>query len=293
MDRLRLSCFWLIILGAFFISSALAMDEDLWQLPQLPGSSIVWKDQPMEVNQIKANATHLRTDLPVDKILQFYKSALEPLGWKYDKNLTPEISTFVKENKFIYVGIFPLRANVFRDVYLIVSPASLTICEELKDYFFKEHIMPDAQGKDLEGVPRYPGSRRRLDIFLSPQSGVLIYESDGAPRDIARFFRQEMPRNGWREEHALSAEVVQKLNPLMRGIQILLFNRGNNKILFNITAIPKGLPVQAKAFGRTLIIIARNMEKEVAFPKRHPELTETPGPDRNGVSVRPVAKEGK
>ncbi|MCX5714630.1 MAG: hypothetical protein NT033_07490 [Candidatus Omnitrophica bacterium] len=282
-----------IIFGAFFVTCCLAMDADLWQLPLFPEATVIWRDRPIEVNQVKATATHLRTSQPAAKVLQFYKSALEGLGWKYSKDLTPEISTFVKDNKFVYVGIFPAQQDTPRDVYLIASPVSLTICEELRDYFLKEHIMPDTQGKDLDGVPRYPGSRRRLDILMPRQAGVVIYESDSSPRDIARFFRQEMQRAGWKEDKALSTEAVQKFNPIMKDMQILLFNRENNRILFNITLTPKNFPPEAKAYGRTLIIIARNMEKEIASPKKHPELSETPGPDRNRAGVRPVAKEVK
>ncbi|MCX5697925.1 MAG: hypothetical protein NTU54_08190 [Candidatus Omnitrophica bacterium] len=271
MTKLRASLamtFWAIFLSAFFISSALAMDADLWQLPQLPEATVVWKDQPMEVNQIKANATHLRTALSEDKIISFYKNALEGQGWKYDKKLTPDISAFIKKDRFIYIGIIPAKENHPRDVYLIASPASLAICENLKDYFLKERIAPDVQGKDFADVPRYPGSRRRIDVLFPQQAGYLIYETDAAPRDIARFFRQEMPRSGWKEERALSAEVMQKLNPMLKDMQILLFHRGDNTVLFNITVTPKNFPDEAKALGRTLIIITRNMQREIAFPKR-------------------------
>jgi hypothetical protein len=257
----------LVILSFFFISSALGMDADLWQLPLLPDATVIWQDQPMEVNQIRATATHLRTDLPAEKALNFYKSALERLGWRQEHNLTPEISTFVRKDKFIYVGIFPAQKDTPRDIYLIASPVSLTICGELRDYFLKEQMMPDAPGKDLEGVPRYPGSRRRLDILMPRQTGVAIYESDDSPGEIARFFRQEMKRVGWQENKALNAGALQRLNPLIKEIQILLFNRGNSQVLFNITVTPKNFPPEAKALGRTLIIIAENMEKEVAFPK--------------------------
>ena len=52
---------------------ASALNVDLWSLPQFPASSIVWKDRPMQINGINAQATHLRANTAPEEVITFYQ----------------------------------------------------------------------------------------------------------------------------------------------------------------------------------------------------------------------------
>jgi hypothetical protein len=57
----------------------------------------------------------------------------------------------------------------------------------------------DAPGRDLPGVPRYPGLRRwyTIEEGEGPRSVVGVYTGPGRSHAIASFYRQRMPQFGW------------------------------------------------------------------------------------------------
>ncbi|MDD5731073.1 MAG: hypothetical protein PHN57_08130, partial [Candidatus Omnitrophica bacterium] len=98
-----------LILAIFILVSCVsylsAMEPDLWQIPQPPDAIYIVKDKPVEINHIVASGSHLRSNMPKEEILAFYKDALLDMGWKPDANLTEEVTSFVKGERFMYVGI--------------------------------------------------------------------------------------------------------------------------------------------------------------------------------------------
>lgn len=73
------------------------------------------------------------------------------------------------------------------------------------DSFKLSQVMPkehkDAEGADLPGVPRYPGSLRVLSAEERgmPQR-MVVYEGTGSPDNAAMFYRARMHSLGWQED---------------------------------------------------------------------------------------------
>ena len=57
----------------------------------------------------------------------------------------------------------------------------------------------DAGGKDLEGIPRPPKSQRILSSWESGEPyGLTVYSTAETKEQVDRFYRAELPKNGWR-----------------------------------------------------------------------------------------------
>ena len=257
----------LIFYPLLFRPFAFAMDPELHSLPQMPGSEIVWQEKNLEVNGIIAPTIHLRSSAPMEEIIRFYKEALIKNKWELKDNFAEQRTlAFTKNNRFFYVTVIYNGENIPADVYLVNSPADLTICEILKDYFIQDELVQDAPGKDLLDLPRYPGSKRRLNIFTPFGGSALIYEVDASPEEISRFYRQNLRLSGWKEERSLMQEVMGKtLYRPIGGVFILLLYRGEDTLLINIVKVPKELKPEGKLDKRTLIIIAKDIEKELNY----------------------------
>jgi len=239
---------------------AQAADLDLQALPQLPGSEAIWVDKPIRLNGISAPATHLRSSMPPDKIADFYKAVLIAGGWEFDRTqLGGSIMLFRKNNKFFYVGIWGDGKNAPAEVFLVNSPEDMAICAQMQDYLFKSPLAQDVPGSDITGIPRYPTSRRRFNLFLPAEGGLLIYEAEATPGDIAKFYRKAFKGSEWYEEIALSeSQLAESLLPEdMKGkIAFMLFSKGKDSIVINAFSAPKG----ASAGKRSLIMLGKNTE---------------------------------
>ena len=66
-------------------------------------------------------------------------------------------------------------------------------------YRMLPHAGADAAGRDLDGVPRPPGSQRILSAWEARQpSSVVIYRVVAeSAEELESFYRSELPRNGW------------------------------------------------------------------------------------------------
>lgn len=245
-------------LGLFW-ASAQAMDADLWQIPALPQGNIVWVDKAAEVNNINVNYTYLTSSLRAKEIIEFYQQALLRLGWKMT-NYFPEpgIMSFQKEGRFLYVAVFGLSEA--SRVYILKSASDLRVCRLLVNFFFKPEIAPDAAGKDSPDVPRYPLSRRRLNIFTQRKGDFLLYETQATPQEVGNFYRRNLGAYGW--------EIVPNFNPELLGrfkearealkeVAILAFRRGEENLYITAYPMPKEIPG-----ARTLIAVTRNFWKE-------------------------------
>ncbi|HNX80699.1 MAG TPA: hypothetical protein PKL77_00940 [Candidatus Omnitrophota bacterium] len=261
MKRIGMTIFFLL-----WAAAALALDADLWEAPQLPGSTLIYKDKPVEIMHIKAQVTHLRTKVLQNDIFSFYQGELEKIGWQPQKMLTDMITAFSKENRYFYVGVVGGYAD--QEVYLVSSPESLSICPYIKQYILRSELAADAPGKDVTDIPRFPTSKRRLDI-LGPGSGaVLLYETTASPSEVIQFYRRAMPESGWHELRSFTQSVLEKMNVVMPDYAFSMFDKDANQALIGIFRVPDKLLQHADDFpkGRTLIFITRNVEQE--FPMK-------------------------
>lgn len=261
---MRLKIFLSAIFISLLVAEASALDMDLWNLPRPADSSIVWENKPVEVIDIKASATHLRSNLSAAEANAFYNKVLSRQGWQAQPRLTDIISTFSKQDKFLYLGVQGHPQGIPTDIFLVASKQSLSICPILEKYFLKDNMQPDAPGKDLADVPRYPASKRRFDAFAPESGAVLIYETEDSPAAVAQYYRKILKSSGWEERRMLGLKVMQKLRAELRNIETMFFYSGNDRqLVINVTPVPEKYPCQEKAKSRSLIIITRNVLDEI------------------------------
>ncbi|MCM8796050.1 MAG: hypothetical protein NC928_05160 [Candidatus Omnitrophica bacterium] len=242
-----------------------AMDVEMLKLPLPRESQNIWQDKSVEVNNIKVQANFLTSNLGKEELSKFYQELLGQNGWKLtDHDEDQDIMCFTRNGNYFYVAIVEDagRKDAGRSsVYLVKSPSDLRLCRTLVDYFFKPEIAPDAEGKDAPDIPRYPGSRRRLNIFTKEEGQFLMYETEAAPKEVEGFYRKMLTQYGW--------ELMPQLNPALlarfsearealKNVCLLGFQRGQ-EMLF-ITAYPTPREVSK---ARTLISITRNFYQEL------------------------------
>lgn len=233
-----------------------AMDVALWQVPDPPRSTPLWMDKTAEVNNINVHVSYLACDLNDKEILDFYQDQLEKVGWKLMNYFQDQkIMSFIKDKNYIYIAVAKMGEN--NKIYVVSSPADLRLCRTLKDYFFKDVIVEDAQGKDLPDVPRYPDSRRRLNIFSQEDGDILMYESNATPQEISNFYRERLGQYGWEVMRATEPTFLNRfpqVKDILKTVAIICFQRDEDVLVVTAYPAPKEM---SKA--RTLISIVKNM----------------------------------
>jgi len=258
-----------IIAGLFFILRAVSfgMEPDLWSLPPLPKSETIWKDKHLELNGLRARWTHLRSSLSQEEIINFYKENLSQKGWEFG-GVHGDFHVFKKPGKFMYIRIIKkdIDSNYY-EVYLIVSPYNLAVCNELKDYFFKEKIAPDTPGRDPIDIPRYPNSKRRMSIIAPFEGSVFIYETQDSSLEIAKFYRKVLKNKGWSEPSVFNSKIAKDFFSRMKNrVFALCFQKEEDTVIINIFTPPKEFFEKCgnKCIGRrSLIVIVQNIEKYI------------------------------
>jgi hypothetical protein len=84
---------------------------------------------------------------------------------------------------------------------------------------------------------------------------------------VARFYREKLRAEGWKEERALGQRAMEKVMSRVKGLNeevaILLFYRKNDSLLINVATVPKPSCTSPNMLKRSLVIVARNMEREM------------------------------
>jgi len=184
----------------FFAAGVFALDAQLWNAPLLPDAVVVWQDQPVAVSDVDARATLMRTKMTTADILDFYEKVFVSQGWKIkDVFSESNITAFTKDNTYMYVGVRELGRDSGRDVYLVSSPGDLAICRIMAVNMAQDGLITeDVPGRDLVDVPRYPASKRMINIFSPQEGNSLMYQAQASVDEIARFYQNSLKPQGWK-----------------------------------------------------------------------------------------------
>lgn len=241
MASLKLFITALILISG--VLNASAMDVDLWQVPMPDFCAVVYKDKPLMVNEIAARVTRLESNADKGRILEFYKDALARQGFQLREDITlPAVYAFSKAGKFIYVGIQDNPAGIPIYIYLVSSPQELALCRILSDYFLQDEIAADAPGEDMADIVRYPGSKRRMNIFSPEGNKIIIYEARAIPQAVASFYDGQLKSTGWRKDNSFEAPEAGAL----------FFKKADSQLLIVINRL------SAEEKGRTMIMLQRS-----------------------------------
>jgi len=242
----------------------LAMDVDLWQMQQFPGSRIIWEEKAVEVNGTLARAKHIRCPAERKQALDFYANTLKASGWSEEKSeiyFDTAIRAFTKAGRFLYIVVLSQGyQQPLSDVYLVASQERLVFCVALQQTLLKKELSPDISGKDINEAPRFPGSKRRVNVFVGNAAALVMYEANARPADIEDFFRSNFKAQGWSEDEFISAERMKKIHPEMDfdAVRVMSFRNGRNTIEIFANIIEG--PGVAK---RSIITITKNMADEL------------------------------
>lgn len=251
-----------ILIFTFYILNLYAMDVNLWNIPVPQGTQIVWQDKPFEISGRKGNATHLRIAKKSEEIIDFYKDILKKEDWQILQYYKEQnIIAFKKGDQFMYVVVGINGKDTPCDVYLASSQQDLAVCMELKDYFLKDNLAPDVPGNDFVDVLRYPGARRRMNVFMPQDAGLLMYETDAKPDEVASFYNKALKSNGWDLSPAFRPEFLKKRGMGSEDFRVLFFQKDKDSVFINITPF-----VYGENSKRTLITISKNISQELSSP---------------------------
>jgi hypothetical protein len=89
----------------------------------------------------------------------------------------------------------------------------------------------DAPGRDVEDVPRPPGSKRLLSSFEEgqPQAMTIYAESSKSPTELRRFYRADMKRRGW--QHLTVSRAPEGMRLPEEAQNTLVFERGPRMVI--------------------------------------------------------------
>jgi hypothetical protein len=185
---------FIIFLLVFFLGNAMALG---FTLP-LPENTVREEDGVQaEANNTQFDLAVYRSSLSVEKILSFYKENLTKEGFRL---LTEDIKA-----KSLYFA-HPETDERFVIVVDDESSGDETYIRvshwygNLPDYrdFLSEGGKKDIPGKDLAGIPRYPGAVRVSSLEYGPVQ-TASYKSDDSKEDILNFYEDRMVSSGWKK----------------------------------------------------------------------------------------------
>jgi len=263
MRRIRKFIMQAIIFSAgclLALNASFSMDIDLRNMPVPDKTEVLWSGKPFEMNNRKGLAAHLRAQQKVASELEsFYKGALAAQGWQFQEtNQQKNIISFKKGDKFIYILLHDQGNNPPCDIFFLTSNEDLGVCLELKDYYLKEMVAPDAPGKDFADVLAYPGSKRRFNLMVPEASGILLYEADARLEDVANFYEQALKAVGWRLNPRFKEQFLKARNLYSPESRVLYFEKGKGNLV--ITVHPVYPSSESK---RVFITIVKNAEEFV------------------------------
>jgi hypothetical protein len=100
----------------------------------------------------------------------------------------------------------------------------------------------DAEGSDLPGVPRYPGTKRIVSAAEvgNPQA-MAVYEGPGTPENVLSFYRARMRGLGWAEDTLFHDKMSEQGNSSSARFQ----KQNGNEVVIDVSPEGRGVMVTA------------------------------------------------
>lgn len=216
---------WILVFSLMLCASYSEAVVFFEEIPAYPGSEILKED----VNAKKVNDTYCTkesfcsSESSVRRIVDFYKKELPSKGWKLtnqeDDREAKTTKLFFSRAKHYFLVVTVYSEEDLSLIYVRqlqgdveeVKPQPCTALEDSGQGSKGVMASEDNQGRDLDSVPRYPGSIR--DMFVeelgAKEKITLTYKVIADIEDVADFYRQNMLRYNWQlaSEHNLGEEI--------------------------------------------------------------------------------------
>ncbi|MCM8792476.1 MAG: hypothetical protein NC826_05000 [Candidatus Omnitrophica bacterium] len=208
--------FFLIIIFLLFIPEAFSFAQDSY-IP-IPAQTTKETEQEMMLNGIKHKIQAYQSSLSPDEILDFYKGFFIPNGWEIKEIDPNEQAGYESESDYeVNEDFARIQATLFskgKDIILLtfVKSEGGKTNYMLNYSYGRTEIFEDkdSPGKDLEFIPRYPGSIRYVSIETEGMT-LLNYHSKDSKEQIEKFYQSKMPKFGWKGGGALSKEKISEI----------------------------------------------------------------------------------
>ncbi len=101
----------------------------------------------------------------------------------------------------------------------------------------------DAEGADIDGVPRYPGTTRLMSADeVGRVERLVTYAGPGSPQTAAMFYRARMATLGWKRDERLAAVAA---DPQGSGRTTLIFSNGPHEVIIGLGSTARGVAITA------------------------------------------------
>jgi hypothetical protein len=246
----------------FLARHACAENRELRNIPLPDNSEVVALDTPFQLNDRQGNLSRLRSFKKPQEIIDFYQGYFVKNGWEFVSYKEEWRTLFLKKgDENLYVQVNDHGDALPADVYIAMSRQDLAVCPQMKDVYAQEQIAPDVLGKDFPDIMRYPGSKRRVNMFPDANKGMVVYEAQAEVAEAAAFFYNTLKAQGWDDNPAFTKGFQKQKNPDLKDTKIMFFEKNLETVIINIYRVS-----ESKGKARVLISILKNMTGDVAMP---------------------------
>lgn len=185
-----------------------SVDLSLSSIPLPPDTIELRKEEELVINGVKARLRYFQTGTPPDEVRDFYRARLPLEGWRFDQEYDYlGVIAFTRgDDGYLYVGAKDLMQKGTTEFIVCRSESQVLICAGFGHIDLSK--AKEAPGKDVEAIPRYPGSMRRFGMKTG-SGGIYLYETAGGIEEVIDFYRREVAGAGWGKPYEFKAEQLR------------------------------------------------------------------------------------
>ena len=195
----------------------------------LPQNTIKQHKEEMRFNNIPYTLQVYQSQLYPDEIISFYKENLLSQGFiLFIEDKVTNTLMFHRPQSNDNLAITIIKGGQGDLTSLSVSHWRGDLSKYRDSSSSSREITKDALGKDVPGIPRYPGSIRISSVKRGPMKNASYRIPDATKEEIVSFYEREMSSRGWQR---FSGDVFakQKASKLLPGDKRLA---GSDFLLF-------------------------------------------------------------
>jgi hypothetical protein len=241
---------------------AYAQNRELRDIPLPDNSEVVALDTPFQLNDRQGDLSRLRTYKKTQEVIDFYRNHFESNGWKYVDYKQEWRTLFLKRaDENLYVQVTENGEKLPSDVYIAMSRQDMAVCPQMQNVYLQEQLAADVPGKDFPDIMRYPGSKRRVNMFPAANKGMVVYEAQSEVAEAAAYFNNTLKAQGW-DDNPMFTQGFQKQKSVdSREMKIMFFEKNRDTLIINIYRAS-----EPKQKTRVLISILKNMTGDAVMP---------------------------
>jgi len=221
--------FIFFIISILFLSSGIVWGYEL-PLPEYTRKEL---QQEVSVNNIPYTMFVYQSQLPSQEVISFYKQRLSEEGFiLFSEDKPSNVLIFSRPQSKDGV-MLRIEDRPDGSTYISVSYWKGNLCKQTKRMAALRKMGKDTPGRDIPGIPRYPGSVR----VMSTEYGLMdiaVYATTDTKQQVLSFYKSQMVSQGWKQ---LQLDSLADKNKRVRNLlsstmislqrQMLMFKKGD------------------------------------------------------------------